>query len=261
MNEDVINEVLSFVPFDLLDGLEDEARLKELTRWFNKDFFKWAKDIPCHNCKSPTQPMGATNKVTIEEAENLAGNVELYKCTSCGAMTRFPRYNKTTKLLQTRIGRCGEWANCFHAFLVALGFTARFVNDWTDHVWVEVWLDSCQSYVHVDPCENLVNRPLVYEEGWGKKLKWIVAFNQYECVDVTKRYTNKYDEVINRRQAEIPESLVQKIIAYKNSEFLALADEETKNEVLKKQRLDLDVLNKRKVTITPEEERPRISGS
>jgi peptide-N4-(N-acetyl-beta-glucosaminyl)asparagine amidase len=45
-----------------------------------------------------------------EERRFHAGVVELYYCDSCHRVTRFPRYNHPGKLLQTRRGRCGEWA-------------------------------------------------------------------------------------------------------------------------------------------------------
>ncbi len=53
--------------------------------------------------------------------------------------------------------------------LYSVGFETRYVQDYTDHVWCEIWLKGLGGWTHVDPCENAVNSPLVYETGWGKK--------------------------------------------------------------------------------------------
>ena len=45
-----------------------------------------------------------------------------------------------SKVLQTRQGRCGEYANVLFQLAQALGWRARLVVDWTDHLWVEVLL-------------------------------------------------------------------------------------------------------------------------
>ena len=129
----------------------------------------------------------------LKEQHFRANTVEVAACSKCGHQTRFPRkvlryhefwvltcgpcsrslvlagYNDPAKLLQTRTGRCGEWANCFtlvcrslghsdriDAFRIgfegqlfpeqfgrpARGYEARHVHDWTDHVWTEIFSES-----------------------------------------------------------------------------------------------------------------------
>lgn len=46
-----------------------------------------------------------------------------------------------------------------------------------------------KKFVHVDPIENLVDEPLVYEKCWFLPHSRVVAIGRYECLDVTKKYT------------------------------------------------------------------------
>lgn len=243
-----------------------DARLLRLLRWFKREFFTWCNNPPCRGCgcvDTEGQGMAAPSD---EDRAHGASRVEAYRCPRCGDVTRFPRYNDAKKLLQTRTGRCGEWANAFTLCCRAMGrgplfihsfpffspqfssffhkgegdestthscvspavtllttstyyvdmsrhaprhaprhvniprrhatsrapglrYEARWVLDWTDHVWTECWSAEQGRWLHCDSCEDACDTPLLYEQGWGKKLSYVVAFGKDGVADVTRRYT------------------------------------------------------------------------
>ena len=200
--------------------------LTQLTHWFKYRFFKWANSIPCASCKSEeTDSTGGAAPTRDERLIGWAGMVELYKCRKCQSITRFPRLNNPASLLDSRIGRCGEWANCFTMCCIAMGFDARHVHDWTDHVWTEVFIEQQNNekssevevragsvqgrWIHVDSCEAAIDTPLLYEQGWNKKLNYVIAFGLDEVVDVTRRYTQDYTVLMTRRTLANEEWLQQ----------------------------------------------------
>ncbi|XP_046874611.1 peptide-N(4)-(N-acetyl-beta-glucosaminyl)asparagine amidase [Hypomesus transpacificus] len=177
---------------------EDDLLTLELLRWFKQEFFTWVDCLPCSRCGGQTQSSGAL----APSADDLrwgAQRVENHFCPACQLSTRFPRYNNPEKLLETRRGRCGEWANCFTLCCRAIGLEARYVWDSTDHVWTEVYSISQHRWLHCDSCENACDKPLLYEIGWGKKLSYVLAFSKDQVVDVTWRYSCKHREVLSRR--------------------------------------------------------------
>ena len=171
----------------------------ELVTWFKKDFFTWVDRLKCDRCQCDMNGMGNVPP-TPEDLQHGASRVEKYVCPQCNDVQRFPRYNSAGKLLETRRGRCGEWSNCFAMILRAFGYLTRHVNDFNDHVWCEYFSETEQRWIHVDPCEGLVDKPKVYDQGWGKKYTRVLATSIFDVQDVTKRYVVDRDALKQRRQ-------------------------------------------------------------
>lgn len=187
-----------------------DCLMRRLLKWYKNEFFKWVNEPDCDFCSAKTRGVGMA-QATPEEARYGAGRVELYMCTSCGRQTRFPRYNDPGKLLESRRGRCGEWANCFTLICRALGYEARYVLDFTDHVWTEVYSDKKKRWVHTDPCEETYDSALMYESGWGKKLSYVFAFNANQVVDVIHRYSRQYYSSVLTRRNMVPEDWLNQV--------------------------------------------------
>ncbi|XP_048414085.1 peptide-N(4)-(N-acetyl-beta-glucosaminyl)asparagine amidase [Stegostoma tigrinum] len=215
----------------------EDFLLLELLQWFKQDFFQWVDTLPCNNCGGATQASGSLSP-SSEEIRWGAQRVENHLCNKCYTCNRFPRYNHAEKLLETRRGRCGEWANCFTLCCRAMGFEARYVWCTTDHVWTEVYSNSQMRWLHCDPCENACDKPLLYEVGWGKKLSYVFAFSKDEVVDVTWRYSCKHKEVLTRR-TKLNERLLRETINKLNSERKHFLPQDRKQELLERQVVEL----------------------
>ncbi|XP_005265373.1 peptide-N(4)-(N-acetyl-beta-glucosaminyl)asparagine amidase isoform X1 [Homo sapiens] len=190
---------------------DEDFLLLELLHWFKEEFFHWVNNVLCSKCGGQTRSRDRSLLPSDDELKWGAKEVEDHYCDACQFSNRFPRYNNPEKLLETRCGRCGEWANCFTLCCRAVGFEARYVWDYTDHVWTEVYSPSQQRWLHCDACEDVCDKPLLYEIGWGKKLSYVIAFSKDEVVDVTWRYSCKHEEVIARR-TKVKEALLRDTI-------------------------------------------------
>ncbi|XP_043518804.1 peptide-N(4)-(N-acetyl-beta-glucosaminyl)asparagine amidase [Frieseomelitta varia] len=185
----------------------DDAKdlfLMELLHWFKYKFFTWIDSPKCTACFSECkqQEMMLSN-------DPRCTRIEIHKCTRCGTRVKFPRYTDPEPLLTLRRGRCGEWANVFTLLCRTLGYDARFIYDHTDHVWTEVWSIHEKRWIHIDPCEDVMDRPLMYEKGWKKKLNYIIACSKDEVQDVTWRYTCDQIGVMKRRNICSENKLLQ----------------------------------------------------
>lgn len=176
---------------------QDHAFLLQLLYWFKRSF-RWVNSPSCESCGSDTVNCGMGAPYP-SELQFGGSRVELYRCKRCSRVTRFPRYNDPIKVVETRQGRCGEWANCFTLYCRAFDYDSRLILDFTDHVWTECFSHHLGRWMHLDPCEAIYDNPLLYEKGWNKKLSYVIAFGKDGAHDVTKRYTRNWPEVLTGR--------------------------------------------------------------
>ena len=146
-------------------------------------------------------------------------------------------------MMKTRTGRCGEWANCFTFLCRALDFDARFIMDTTDHVWTEVWSQTQNRWLHLDACENLCDKPLIYEHGWKKQISYVLAFSKDEVTDVTWRYTSDFTATRNRRR-ECSEKKLAELIQHLTNQKQSRYSKEKRKELAERQLKEHEPTNK-----------------
>ncbi|XP_047304512.1 peptide-N(4)-(N-acetyl-beta-glucosaminyl)asparagine amidase isoform X3 [Homo sapiens] len=172
---------------------DEDFLLLELLHWFKEEFFHWVNNVLCSKCGGQTRSRDRSLLPSDDELKWGAKEVEDHYCDACQFSNRFPRYNNPEKLLETRCGRCGEWANCFTLCCRAVGFEARYVWDYTE-------------------LQRTLSLKLTTLKEIGKTFLRISKRQKLiQVVDVTWRYSCKHEEVIARR-TKVKEALLRDTI-------------------------------------------------
>ncbi|KAI2528628.1 N-glycanase 1, partial [Homo sapiens] len=220
---------------------DEDFLLLELLHWFKEEFFHWVNNVLCSKCGGQTRSRDRSLLPSDDELKWGAKEVEDHYCDACQFSNRFPRYNNPEKLLETRCGRCGEWANCFTLCCRAVGFEARYVWDYTE-------------------LQRTLSLKLTTLKEIGKTFLRISKRQKLiQVVDVTWRYSCKHEEVIARR-TKVKEALLRDTINGLNKQRQLFLSENRRKELL--QRIIVELVE----FISPKTPKPgelggRISGS
>ena len=263
-NKKTKEKILSIVP-KRTEEMKDHDYVKTLLKWFKYDFFSWCNKPKCTICgKDGDNMVGeGTEKSNEEESKFLAYRTEVFNCINCGIKTRFPRYNNPIKLLETKTGRCGEYANLFGCILNAVGFKVRFINNFEDHVWNEFYSEIEKRWIHLDSCENAFDQPLLYEQGWGRVMTFIIGASIEEVVDVTPRYIKNW-ETCQERRSKVNEEQLQELLEGTNISLSVNLTQEKQTEILHRHEEEVKELKEKKTKerqVQEAELKGRQSGS
>jgi peptide-N4-(N-acetyl-beta-glucosaminyl)asparagine amidase len=104
-----------------------------LAQHFQTKVMTWVNTPSCDACgtTAPVRHETTTNQPRDEHGATC--RVEVFRCETCDKSLEFPRYNSIVRLLQSRQGRCGEYANLFGCLCRAVGLETRYILDFTDH--------------------------------------------------------------------------------------------------------------------------------
>lgn len=199
----------------------DDFVVKELLQYFKHKFFKWVNKPLCTTCGNDNNvhDKGASRFNPADPNPDNVSIIEYYQCFQCGANLHFSRINNPVSLLRTREGRCGEWVNCFLLILQALigedKDRIRYVWNHEDHVWCEYYSYGLKRWVHLDPCEAVFDEPLLYCNNWGKKMSFVIGFNQTYIIDLSKKYITEETQIPKVTVTDVKK--LNKLIKFYNS--------------------------------------------
>jgi peptide-N4-(N-acetyl-beta-glucosaminyl)asparagine amidase len=200
---------------DKYSSIQADHKIRLLLKWFKEDFFTWVNSPNCSICKvfaSTSLSDRRVKQLRQEWAPQLKKNVvtQLVPSNYLDVQSAVERNGFLDITIQSNSSLLEEVAaenlqmyplsqmtlidQCF-AFLVrSSGVPTRWVWNSEDHVWVEYYSTRHKRWIHLDPCENAYDDPLLYARNWRKKMAYCIAFDEFGSMDVTRRYVRRPQE-------------------------------------------------------------------
>ena len=245
-NPELQQKIKEIIP-QRTEGSTSEQYVKALLKWFKKDYFSWCNKPKCPKCGQNDKNLKVisyVSKPNESELKYLAYKTEVYLCNQCQIEIRFPRCNNPIILLETKTGRCSEWSNLFGAILYTCGFKVRLINNFEDHVWNEFYNEEEQRWVHLDSCEEAYDTPLVYEQGWGRVMTFILGMSDDGLVEVTPRYVKNW-KIISERRSEKMEIKLSTILEDVNNEMMKGVSPEEKINIENRRKNEIKIFEEK----------------
>ena len=194
-NDEILSFVKRLVPHSISKLYYSEQNLKQVLQWFKTDFMRWMPKLL--KCKTCDREMDIQ---VISGSSWKLRATEIYLCKICGLEQTLPRYGEILNIAMTRIGRCSEWSMLFGAILNSMSIKTRPVNDFLDHCWNESLVNG--KWLHIDSTLEYpisFDHPHYYQQNWGKKYRYVLAFSSDNIEDVTTKYSEQWNMVLKRR--------------------------------------------------------------
>ena len=80
------------IPIFIRNLSSKKDQIIKLLNWFKSDYFQWVNNPVCCSCKSTKTILLSTESASIQESYFDVSRTEIYKCSDCFLLTRFPRY-------------------------------------------------------------------------------------------------------------------------------------------------------------------------
>lgn len=203
----------------------DDTIVRNLLHYFKNSFFSWVTKETCLKCHSlDHMVMTGVSAAQVPNSDDCS-SIEDWQCSACNTRVPFRRINNPARLLETRRGRCGEWACCFMLCLAAvLGDDSRIRYVWNheDHVWCEYYSLSHERWIHLDPCEAAYDEPHLYCSNWGKRMSLVVGLGRHHAADLSAKYITP-EKQISLKDIGTLQQQVAKTIAVVNAQHFLRA--------------------------------------